>query len=157
MAREPGSIGGQLPWGVRVRANARGGTTAYARTHAFEVGSALPFDLEETRPTAIEYLLGALGGDLIGGFRALARKRRLAIDEVEATVEATLVNALTHLGVVGEEGHPGVERVTIRVHVATPESAAAVRAVWDEAARRSPLLRTIEAAARVDVTLDIAV
>jgi hypothetical protein len=157
MATERGSSEGQAPFGVRVRANARGGATAYARAHSFEVGSALPFDLEEPRLAAIEYLLGALGGDLIGGFRALARKRRLAIDDVEATVEATLVNALTHLGVVGEEGHPGIERVTIRVHVAAFAPGVEVQAVWDEAARRSPLLRTIEAAARVEVTLELTV
>ena len=110
------------PWGVRVRAIAAGGTTAYARSHAFEVGAALPFDVEGSRVTALEYLLGALGGDLIGGFRTLARQRRLAIDEIEATVDATLDNPLTHLGVVGEEGHPGLERVAIRVHVGDPRA-----------------------------------
>ena len=109
------------PWGVRVRATAAGGTTAYARSHAFEVGAALPFDVEGSRITALEYLLGALGGDLVGGFRIVARQRRLVIDEIEATVDATLDNPLTHLGVVGEEGHPGLERVAIRVHIATLE------------------------------------
>jgi uncharacterized OsmC-like protein len=125
--------------------------------HSFEVGAALPFDVEEPRVTALEYLLGALGGDLVGGFRALAKKRRLAVDDVEATVEATLVNALTHLGVIGETGDPGIERVTIRVHVATLEPEDAVRAVWNETARRSPLLTTLGRAAIVDVAVTVTV
>jgi hypothetical protein len=134
-----------------------GGTTAYARNRSFEIGAALPFDVEEGRTTALEYVLGAVGGDVIGGFRALARKRRLAIDEVEATLDATLDNPLTHLGVVGEEGHPGIDRVAIRVHVSTLEPEDAVRAVWDEAVRRSPLLRTLAAAARLEVVVTVTV
>ena len=110
-----------------------------------------------SRVTALEYLLGALGGDLVGGFRALARKRRLEIDEVEATVDATLDNPLTHLGVVGEEGHPGLERVAMRVHVATLEPEDAVREVWDEAVRRSPLMRTLGGAARIEVVMTVTV
>ena len=145
------------PWGVRVRAIAAGGTTAYARSHAFEVGAALPFDVEGSRVTALEYLLGALGGDLIGGFRTLARQRRLAIDEIEATVDATLDNPLTHLGVVGEEGHPGLERVAIRVHVATLEPEDAVREVWDEAMRRSPLVRTLGGAVQIEVVMTVTI
>ncbi len=139
------------------RATAAGGTTTYARAHSFEVGAALPFDLEGSRVTALEYLLGALGGDLIGGFRALARRRRLTIDEIEATVDATLDNPLTHLGVVGEEGHPGIERVAIRVHVAALESEDVVREVWDEAVRRSPLMRTLGGAVRIEVVLKVTV
>jgi hypothetical protein len=143
------------PWGVRVRANPDGGTTAYARAHAFEVGPALPFDAEEGRLTALEYLLGALGGDLVAGFRTLARKRRLAIDEVEATVDATLDNPLTHLGVVGEEGHPGIVRLAIRVHVATAEPEDEVQVAWEEAMRRSPLLRTLASAATIDAVMTV--
>lgn len=153
--RETGSSGAPPRWGVRVRATVSGATTAYARSHAFEVGAALPFDVEEARVTALEYLLGALGADLVGGFRALARRRRLEIDEVEATVDATLSNPLVHLGVVGEEGHPGLETVTVRVHVATLEPEDAVRRVWNEAARRSPLARTLEGAARVEIVMTL--
>jgi hypothetical protein len=157
MGTEQGSSGAKAPWGVRVRATVAGGSTAYARAHAFEVGAALPFDAEESRITALEYLLGALGGDLVGGFRTLARKRRLAIEEIEATVDATLDNPLTHLGVVGESGHPGIERIAIRVHVATLEPEDVVRAVWDEVMQRSPLLRTLGTAAGVDVVMTVTV
>jgi uncharacterized OsmC-like protein len=157
MATERESRGALSPWGVRVRATGTAGATAYARVHSFEVGSALPFDVEEGRVTALEYLLGALGGDLIGGFRTLARRRRLAIEEVEATVDATLDNALTHLGVVGEEGHPGLDRVAVRVHVSTLEPEDAVREAWDEALRRSPLLRTLQGAASIEIVMTVTV
>jgi len=157
MGTEQGSSGAARPFGVRVRSSGTDAATAYARSHSFEVGAAVPFDPEERRLTALEYALGALGADLVNGFRVLARKRRLAIDEVEATVEATLENPLTHLGVVGESGHPGMARVWIRVHVATFEPEDAVREAWEVTLERSPLLRTIAAAARVEATMTITV
>jgi hypothetical protein len=155
MGTELGSSGAPRSFGVRVRSTGAGAATAYARAHTFEVGPALPFDPEESRLTALEYALGALGADLVGGFRSLARKRRLAIDEVEATVDATLENPLTHLGVVGESGHPGLARVWIRAHIATLEPEDMVREAWDVTLERSPLLRTIAAAARVEVTMTV--
>ena len=157
MGTEQGSSGAARPFGVRVRSSGAGAATAYARVHSFEVGSALPFDLEEGRVTALEYALGALGADLVNGFLAVARKRRLAIDEVEATVDGALENPLTHLGVVGESGHPGMARVWIRVHVATFEPEDAVREAWEVTLERSPLLRTIAAAAKVEATITITV
>lgn len=157
MAEATGSSGApRAPWSVRVRAT-RGGATVYARAHSYEVGPALPFDVEEGRVSALEYAIGAIGAEVCGGFAALARRRRLEIDEVEATVDATLDNPLTHLGVVGETGDPGIERISIRIHVATLEAEETVRSVWEEAARRSPLLRTLEKAVELDVRLTITV
>jgi hypothetical protein len=157
MAEVTGSSGAPgAPWSVRVRA-ARGGATVYARAHSYEVGSPLPFDVEEGRVSALEYAIGALGAEVVNGFAALARRRRLEIDDVEATVEATLDNPLTHLGVVGESGHPGIERISMRVHVATLEAEEKVRSVWEEALRRSPLVRTLEDAVDLDLRMTVTV
>jgi uncharacterized OsmC-like protein len=157
MGTEQGSSGAARPFGVRVRSSGAAAATAYARVHSFEVGSPLPFDVEEGRVTALEYVLGALGAELVNGFRAIARKRRLAIDEVEATVDGELENPLTHLGVVGETGHPGLARIWIRVHVATLEPEDVVREAWDVTLERSPLLRTMAAAAKIEVTMTVTV
>ena len=48
--------------------------------------------------------------DLVNGLQTLGRRRRVVIDQVEAVVEGELNNPLTYLGVVGETGHPGLER-----------------------------------------------
>jgi hypothetical protein len=152
-----GSSGVLAPWGVRVRASGRTGAVVYARQCSFAVGSPLPFDVDEERATALELFLGALGADVVAGFRALAARRRLEVDEVEATVEARLDNPLVHLGVIGEQGHPGIASVALRVHVATREPEAKMREVFDEAVRRSSLLRTIGSAAALDVVVRVTV
>lgn len=140
-------------WTLRVRTTGDGCATAYVRRHQFEVGAPLQFDAEYDRITALEYALGALGADLVNGLAARCRKQRLDVDHVEALVGGTLNNPLTYLDVVGEEGHPGLERITIRVYVSSADTRAAVQRVWEEVLARSPLARTLAAAVRLDLTL----
>jgi hypothetical protein len=141
-------------WSVRVTATEPGVARAVARQHRFLVGDPVQFDPAYPHLTALEYALGALGAELTNGLRALARTRRVAVDEVEALVRGELNNPLTCLGVVGERGHPGLERVRVKLYVRAPEPEA-VRALWDTLLARSPLVRTIGAAARVELELAV--
>ncbi len=142
-------------WTLRITGNGRKGATAFCRKHKFEVGQPLHFDEEYDQIASLEYVLGALGADLVTGFAVLADKRRLDLDDLEAVVQGHLQNPLIYLGVVGEEGHPGIRSVTIRVYVSSPEPEESVRAVWEEMLERSPLYRTFASA--VDLHLEFIV
>ena len=62
----------------------------------------LSFDREEEgAATGIGHLPTALASDVVGG---LARRRRVVLDGLEATLQAEVDVALTWLGVVAEEG-----------------------------------------------------
>src|SRR5947208_51170 len=94
-------------WRARVRATRRGQATAYVRKHQFTVGAPVQFDEQYDQVTALEYVLAAIGADLVKGFQSAADRRRLTVDQIEAVVSGQLDNPLVHLGVVGEAGHPG--------------------------------------------------
>ena len=142
-------------WSVRVRATGRDRGTAYARRHRFEIGAPVHFDEAADTISAVEYTLGALAADLVNGFAAMARRRRLPVDAVEAVVTGELNNPLTVLAVVGEAGHPGIERVNVKVYVTTDASADDVQQVWSDALELSPLARTLRAAVDLQVELRI--
>jgi hypothetical protein len=93
------------------------------------VGAPVQFDAAYDAITALEYVLGAMGADVVNGFRALARKRRVEVDHVEAVVQSEINNPLTYLGVVGERGHLGLEQVSVKVYVASLAAAAEVQRV----------------------------
>lgn len=142
-------------WNLRVRASGQGKATAYVRQHRIEIGVPLQFDPEYGEITALEYLLAALGADLVNGLRAVARRGRVPLDEVEALVSGRLNNPLTSLGVVGEEGHPGIEQISVRVYVSTDADEERLQSIWEEMLRRSPLLRTLQPAVQLDISLTI--
>ena len=50
----------------------------------FSIGRPLEFDEASPHVAAIEYTLGAVGGEVVNGLRAFADRRRLSIDAVEA-------------------------------------------------------------------------
>jgi uncharacterized OsmC-like protein len=147
--------GERYTWTLRVSTTPLSGTTVFVRKHQFPVGVALQFDAEYDAITALEYVLGAIGADVVSGLQALARKRRVEIDQVEAVVEGELNNPLTYLGVVGESGHPGLERVCVKVYVASLAAEEEVRRVWQEVLDRSPLVRTFQPAIRFEISLQV--
>lgn len=102
----------------------------------------------------MEYVLGAIGSELVNGLRDFAARRRLDIDAIEATVTGEIVNELSYLEVVGEHGEPRISTVTVKVFVATPDDDA-VRALFDDMLNRLPLFCTLRTAVRVTTQLII--
>ena len=143
----------EFKWNLRVRTTGKGCATVYVRKHQFEVGSPVQFDKEYGGVTALEYVLGAIGADIVAGLQACSRRRRVDVDDIEAQVSGELNNALTHLGVVGEEGHPGVEKVTVKVYVSSSAPEEAVWRIWEEMLERSPLVRTFGHIARLELSM----
>jgi len=142
-------------WTLRVSTARKDRATVFVRQQQFTVGAPVQFDAAYDAITALEYVLGAIGADVVHGLQALARKRRVEVDHVEAVVEGELNNPLTYLGVVGESGHPGLERVSVKVYVASIAPAEEVRRLWQEMLDRSPLVRTFQPAIRFELSLQV--
>src|SRR5215468_1745440 len=106
-------------WTVRVTASPPLGSTAHVRKHSFAVGAPVSFDGEHGAITALEYLLGALGADLVGGIQAVARRRRVEIDDVEVVVHGVLHNPMVYLRVIGEDGNAGLRAIEARVYISS--------------------------------------
>lgn len=141
---------------VSVRSTYRGkdGTVTVARTHEVARAAGVSFDSKESLPTSLELFLAAVAADVLGAFGRLARQRRLPLDEAEAVLKATLADPLAVLGVVGAPGTPRMAALHFKLHLGTPAPQHAVRAAWEEAVRRSPLLNTLHPSLKL--TLDLA-
>src|SRR5579871_4308222 len=130
-------------WTVRVRTDAPRTVTVHARNHAFSVGEPLSFRPTDDHPSAIELMLGAFAADLTQTFRALARKQRLPLDALEFSATCTLNNPLIHVGVIGETGHPGIERIEGTLYVSSDAEESDLAALWETTLIRSPLYNTL--------------
>lgn len=141
----------EYEWRLRARSTGGMRTTAYCRNFSFVVGQPASFEAKDQHPSALEYLLGALAGDLATGFATAGARAGLQLDDVEITVRAKLHNVLAHLGL--EEGDPSLEVVKIKVFASTLDDEARVRAVWDDVLRRSPLASTLAKATRLETQM----
>jgi hypothetical protein len=119
----------------------------------FSIGRPLEFDEVSPHVAAIEYALGAVGGEVVNGLRAFADRRRMAIDAVEAVVTGELEGGLTYLEVIGEQGQPRIARIHVKVFVASAD-AAATRALFDRMLDRLPLVCTLRGA--LDLTVEMS-
>lgn len=147
----------ETSWELRIKSVGDDTAKAYTRQREFTVGTPLSFDREYDGTTALETALGALGADLVNGLTFRADRARVDLDAVEATVHAELENPLTYLDVVGEEGHPGVARIDIKIFVSSLAPEEEIRELWDKVRELSPLLRTFREGADVETTLELTV
>ena len=141
---------------ARVSASETKSASVFVRSRRFEVGEALSFDATDPRLSAVEYLLGALAADLVGGFKRLAARRRLEVYEVEAVVEGIVAHPLVYLGVIGEEGEPHLAGVTLRVYASTFADRESIEDAWTETMRRSPLATTLRKCLTFQIHFQIA-
>ena len=126
---------------LRITSSESEATRVSVRRHQFAVGRPIDFDSESARITALEYVLGAVGAEVVSGLRVFAKRRRIELDDVEAVVDGELENPLTYLEVVGEQGYPGLSRVSIKVFVASPSDEGRLSQLWNETLERLPLVR----------------
>jgi uncharacterized OsmC-like protein len=139
-------------WTLRVTAVQPSGSTAHVRKHSFTAGAPVSFDAEYGAITALEYLLGALGADLVGGIQAVARRRRVEVDNIEIVVHGVLHNPMVYLRVVGEVGDAGIRSIEARVYIGSLDDGARVRAVWTEVLETSPIVNTLIKAVNLELS-----
>jgi uncharacterized OsmC-like protein/TusA-related sulfurtransferase len=139
-------------WQARVRWTEGMRAKAFARNHAFEVGQVASFDTEDAAPSAIEYLLGALGGALVVGFQWRLSQRGITVRNLEISLKARATNVLVFLG-VEPEGDPGLEQVEGRIYVDADAEPDVLEAVLEETLRRCPVTRSLLGRVPVKVEL----
>jgi hypothetical protein len=139
---------------ISLRVTAPG--SAFARVSAgrrqFSIGRPVEFDDASPHVAALEYALGAVGGELVNGMREFARRRRLSLDAIEALVTGELKDGLAYLEVIGETGRPRISQIAVKVFIASVDHAA-TRELFDEMLERLPLLCTLRDVLELDVEL----
>jgi hypothetical protein len=149
----PGTNEADTHWAVRIRRIGPQESRAYARSQSFSVGAQASLRDSDPHPSAIEYLLGALGGDLIAGFQAEASRRSVTVHELEIALTGRIENPLVALGVVGEEGRPGLSSVAGSLYVSADADGALLEELWHAVRGRSPLFDTLSRCARLAIDL----
>lgn len=137
-------------WRVRVAYRGNQVSTVYGRNLSWAVGQTASFAPEVDAPSAVDYLITALGGSLVSGFAQIAARRQVIVDDMEFTGSATLSRILTYLE-ISKEGEPDVGGLQGTLYVSSPASRAELILVWESTKRLSPIVRTLSRS--VPVTL----
>jgi len=129
-------------WRVRVRGSGAMRAQAFVRNHTITVGQPASFDTQDAAPSALEYLLAALGGSLVTGFQWRASRQGIAIQDLEISLEAHVDNLLVFLG-IEETGHPGLRTVEGSLYVDADADEEGLQALWQETLRRCPVAQSL--------------
>jgi TusA-related sulfurtransferase/uncharacterized OsmC-like protein len=139
-------------WSARVRWTEGMQARAFIRNHSFNVGQPASFDTQDAAPSAVEYLLAAIGGCLAVGFQWRASQRGIEVRNLEVSLQARADNILVFLG-LEDEGHPGLQQVEGRLYIDAEGDDDVLQELWQETLRRSPVTQSF--LHRVPVQLEL--
>ena len=141
-----------ITFSLRVTAPGPASARVSVGRRSFSIGRPVEFDDASPHVSALEYAMGAVGGEIVNGLREFARRRRVAIDAIEALVTGELEEGLAYLEVIGENGRPRIRRIAIKVFVASGDHET-TRALFDETIDRLPLVATLRGALDLQIEL----
>ncbi len=131
---------------ARVRVTDLGPARGQSRSHQLELSSVLGLGVDDSAPAVIDFLLDALGSEILLVFRELLRRNALPFEHSEIQLRARLHNPLVALGVVGETGSPGLASIDAVCHLTAlfPDAdSRRAEECWSQALARSVILASL--------------
>lgn len=141
-------------WSVRVREAKGLSAKVFSRNHTFTSGQPAEFSPKVDAPSAIDYLLTSLGSCLVVGFKALASKRNIVIDEMEFTLKGKLENILYHME-LEDQGSPKVDQIAGVFYVTSPNEEDELQEVWRKTLERSPIYQTLQPSVSINLKFQV--
>ena len=127
---------------------------AFTKHHSFIVDEPAKFASKGEGPTAVEYVLGALGACLTAGFVLNATKKGIEIYNMEVALEGEIDNILTFLG-LSEEGHPGYREISAKLYVSADADRETLEEIWEETLETSPVGNSLSRIVTIKPALSI--
>jgi uncharacterized OsmC-like protein/TusA-related sulfurtransferase len=141
-------------WSVRAQGEKDLTAKIHSRNHTLLAGQPADFSPTVNAPSAVDYLLASLGACLTVGFKALASRRNVEIDNVELILKGGMENVLFHLE-LEDEGSPKINSITGTFYVLSPESEGVLEEIWCQTLARSPIYQTLKHGTDIQIKLSI--
>jgi uncharacterized OsmC-like protein len=117
-------------------------TRVAVRNHAFAVGQPASFDTADAAPSALEYLLGALGAALATGLAWRLDRSGRPVRQLEAVVKVRSRGILAFLGLEPLES-PALSAVEVTLYLDTEAAPEEIEPVLQETLARCPLTQSL--------------
>ena len=140
-------------WRLRTRSTGHQKATVYCRNFSWVLGQPASFEEKDANPSAVEALLGALGGSLVTAYATACARAGIEVDDIELTVTGRLNNILAHLGL--EEGDPSFALIEVKCYASTMDDEAKARAIFQEVTARSPIAATLAKATTLNISFAV--
>lgn len=129
-------------WQARVRWSGGMQAKVLVRNHSFQIGQPASFDTEDAAPSAIEFLLAAVGGALTTGLQWRLSQQQIEVRNLEVVVKGKSADSLVFLG-VHALGNPGLQGVEVTVYLDADVEPERASELLQETLRRCPVTQTL--------------
>jgi uncharacterized OsmC-like protein len=139
-------------WQCRVRWSAGLSCKVYCRNQVWDVGQPASFDVQDTAPSAVEYVLGALGACLAMGFQVHASRCGIQVEALEIALSGQIDNIFVFLG-LEQTGHSGFRAITGTLYVRADAEEETLQQLWRQTLAASPVTNTLARPVSLDIAM----
>lgn len=141
-------------WQTRIHWNGGMQVKVFCRNHSWAVGQPASFDVKDEAPSAVEYILSALGACLVMGFQIRASRQNIRVDELEISLSGQIDNIFVFLG-IEQNGHSGLKEITGTIYVKSDADEEVLSQILQETIAASPVTSTLIRQVGVHVDLRV--
>lgn len=138
-------------WSMRARRTSDLETTLYTRNFSWKSAASIDFDRTGKLPSSLEQFFGAILSDVMNCLALRCSRHGIILDDLEATLNATLNNTLAAVGL--ESGEASVDKIAVAIYVTTPAPETEIRSRLDEALADSAAFGTMRKACEIESRL----
>ena len=141
-------------WQTRVHWGGGLQAKVFCRNHSWAVGQPASFDIKDEAPSAVEYVLGALGACLAMGFQIHASRRGIHIEEMEISLSGQIENIFIFIG-TEMDGHSGFKQITGTAYVRADAAEQELKSIWQQTIKASPVANTLLHPAKLEIAMRV--
>lgn len=127
----------------------------YIDNTSYTIAKEISFDSENTEATSMTHFADSIASSVIFSITNYDKKHDELVDEVEGKFSFQLVNPLSYIGVIGYDGEPKIDEITMVLYIVSVAEEDELKELCDKAMKNSLILNSIKDSIKINTRVKL--
>ncbi|WP_300562887.1 hypothetical protein [Companilactobacillus sp.] len=127
----------------------------YIDNTSYTIAKEISFDSENTEATSMTHFADSIASSVIFSITNYDKKHDELVDEIEGKFSFQLVNPLSYIGVIGYDGEPKIDEITMVLYIVSVAEEDELKELCDKAMKNSLILNSIKDSIKINTRVKL--
>ncbi|MCH4009448.1 hypothetical protein [Companilactobacillus sp.] len=127
----------------------------YIDNTSYTIAKEISFDSENTEATSMTHFADSIASSVIFSITNYDKKHDELVDEIEGKFSFQLVNPLSYIGVIGYDGEPKIDEITMVLYIVSVAEEDELKELCDKAMKNSLILNSIKGSIKINTRVKL--